>query len=61
MANLIEKFIIKKLIKKILKKLPKFKEDAFVLVENYGDDLIEKVFKAINQVVLDFAKKFEDK
>lgn len=61
MFNFFEKLFVKNVIRRLLKKLPKFKEDAFVLVENYGDDLVEKVFKAINQIVLDFAKKFENK
>ena len=57
MANFIEKFIIKKLIKKILKKLPKLKQEAEDLVVIYGDDVVEKVFEKVEQVVVDFAEK----
>lgn len=56
MANFIEKFIIKKLIKKILKKLPKLKQEAEDLVVIYGDDVVEKVFEKVEQVVTDFAE-----
>ena len=56
MANFIEKFIIKKLIKKILKKLPKLKQEAEDLVVIYGDDVVEKVFEKVEQVVVDFAE-----
>lgn len=57
MANFIEKFIIKKLIKKILKKLPKLKQEAEDLIVIYGDDVVEKVFKKVEQVVIEFDKK----
>ena len=57
MANFIEKLIIKNVVKKILKKLPKSKEKALGLVEIYGDDLVEKVFEKVEQVVLEFAEK----
>ena len=56
MANFIEKFIIKKLIKKILKKLPKLKQEAEDLVVIYGDDVVEKVFEKVEQIVLEFAE-----
>lgn len=56
MANFIEKFIIKKLIKKILKKLPKLKQEAEDLIVIYGDDVVEKVFEKVEQVVIDFAE-----
>ena len=56
MPNFIEKFIIKKLIKKILKKLPKLKQEAEDLVVIYGDDVVEKVFEKVEQVVIDFAE-----
>lgn len=57
MANFIEKLIIKNVVKKILKKLPKSKEKALGLVEIYGDDLVEKVFEKVEQVVINFAEK----
>lgn len=56
MPNFIEKFIIKKLIKKILKKLPKLKQEAEDLVVIYGDDVVEKVFEKVEQVIIDFAE-----
>ena len=56
MANFIEKFIVKRLIKKILKKLPKLKQEAEDLVVIYGDDVVEKVFEKVEQVVVDFAE-----
>lgn len=57
MANFIEKFIVKRLIKKILKKLPKLKQEAEDLIVIYGDDLVEKVFEKVEQVVINFAEK----
>ena len=61
MANFIEKFIIKKLIKKILKKLPKLKQEAEDLIVIYGDDVVEKVFEKVEQVVVDFAEEHKVK
>ena len=61
MFNWAEKIIVKGILKRLLKKLPKLKDKAFWLVEEYGDDLVGKVFKAVEQVVTDFAKKFENK
>lgn len=61
MFNWAEKIIVKGILKRLLKKLPKFKEKAFWLVEEHGDDLVEKVFKSFEQIILDFTKKFEDK
>lgn len=57
MANFVEKFIIKKLIKKILKKLPSCKEKGAIMVDTYGELLVEKVFEKIEQVVIEFDKK----
>lgn len=54
--NFVEKFIVKKVVKKVLKKLPKLKQEAEDFIVIYGDDLIEKVFKTIEQVVTDFAE-----
>lgn len=59
--NFVEKFIIKKVVKKVLKKLPKLKQEAEDLLVIYGDDLVEKVFKAIEQVITEFAEKYTDK
>ena len=61
MLNFAEKIIVKGVLRRLLKKLPKFKDKAFWLVEEHGDDLVEKVFKAFEQIILDFAKKFENK
>ena len=56
MANFIEKLIIKNVVKKILKKLPKLKQEAEDLIVIYGDDVVEKVFEKVEQVVIDFAE-----
>ena len=61
MLNFAEKIIVKGVLRRLLKKLPKFKDKAFWLVEEHGDDLVEKVFKAFEQIIADFTKKFEDK
>jgi hypothetical protein len=61
MLNFAEKIIVKGVLRRLLKKLPKLKDKAFWLVEEHGDDLVEKVFEAINQIVLDFAEKLKDK
>lgn len=61
MLNFAEKIIVKGVLRRLLKKLPKFKDKAFWLVEEHGDDLVEKVFKSFEQIIADFAKKFEDK
>ena len=60
MFNFVEKLIVKNVVKRILKKLPKYEEKAFVIVEEHGEHIIGKVFKAVEQVVLDFAKKLEN-
>ena len=61
MLNFAEKIIVKGVLRRLLKKLPKFKDKEFWLVEEHGDDLVEKVFKSFEQIITDFAKKFEDK
>ena len=60
MFNFVEKLIVKNVIKRLLKKLPKFEEKAYVVVKEHGEHLIGKVFKAVEQVVTDFAKKLEN-
>jgi hypothetical protein len=54
--NFLEKFIVKRVVKKILKKLPKLKQETEDLVAIYGDDVVEKVFEKVEQVVVDFAE-----
>ena len=60
MFNWAEKIIVKGILRRLLKKLPKFRDKAFVIVEEHGEHLIGKVFKAVEQVVTDFAKKLEN-
>lgn len=57
MANFVEKLIVKNLVKKILKKLPSCKEKGAIMVDTYGELLVEKVFEKIEQVVVEFDKK----
>jgi hypothetical protein len=57
MFNFVEKLIVKNVVKRLLKKLPKLKDKSNELLNVYGESLIEKVFKAIEQVVADFGEK----
>lgn len=57
MFNFVEKLIVKNVVKRLLKKLPKLKDKSNELLNVYGESLIEKVFKAIEQVVTDFGEK----
>ena len=57
MFNFLEKLIIKNVVKRLLKKLPKLKQETEDLVAIYGDDVVEKVFEKVEQVVLEFAEK----
>ena len=61
MFNFFEKLIIKNVVKRLLKKLPNLKTKAEYLLEDYGDDLIEKVFKTVEQIIINFAEKYTDK
>lgn len=56
MFGWLEKLIVKNAVKRVIKKLPKLKDKSQYLLDVYGDNLIEKVFKTIEQVVTDFAE-----
>lgn len=51
MFGWIKKKILKSIIKDITKQLPKYKEMALIYVEQHKDELIEKVKKAIEDIV----------
>lgn len=51
MINWLKKRILKSIIKDITKQLPKYKELALVYVEQNKDEIIEKVKKAISDVI----------
>lgn len=51
MINWLKKRILKSIIKDITKKLPKYKEMALIYVEQHKDEIIEKVKKAISDVI----------
>lgn len=57
MFNFVEKLIVKNVVKRLIKKLPKLKDKSNELLNVYGESLIEKVFKAIEQIVTDFGEK----
>ena len=61
MFGWLEKLIVKNAVKRVIKKLPKLKDKSQYLLDVYGDNLIEKVFKTIEQVVTDFAEKHKIK
>lgn len=51
MFGWIKKKILKSIIKDITKQLPKYKEIALIYVEQNKDEIIEKVQKAISDIV----------
>ena len=51
MFGWIKKRILKSIIKDVTKQLPKYKEMALVYVEQNKDEIIEKVKKAIVDIV----------
>ena len=57
MFGWLEKLIVKNAVKRVIKKLPKLKDKSQYLLDVYGDNLIEKVFKTIEQIITDFAEK----
>lgn len=61
MFGWLEKLIVKNAVKRAIKKLPKLKDKSQYLLDVYGDNLIEKVFKTIEQIVTDFAEKHTHK
>ena len=51
MFGWIKKRILKSIIKDITKNLPKYKEIALIYVEEHKDEIIEKVKKAIEDII----------
>ena len=51
MFGWIKKRILKSIIKDITKNLPKYKEMALIYVEQHKDEIIEKVKKAIEDII----------
>lgn len=51
MFGWIKKRILKSIIKDITKQLPKYKEMALIYVEQHKDEIIEKVKKAIEDII----------
>lgn len=49
--NWIKKKVLKSIIKDITKNLPKYKEIALIFVEEHKDEIIEKVKKAIEDII----------
>lgn len=51
MFGWIKKRILKSIIKDITKNLPKYKEIALIYIEQHKDEIIEKVKKAIEDII----------
>ena len=51
LINWIKKKVLKSIIKDITKQLPKYKEMALIYVEQNKDEIIDKVKKAIEDIV----------
>lgn len=51
MLGWIKKRILKSIIKDITKNLPRYKEIALIYVEEHKDEIIEKVKKAIEDII----------
>ena len=51
MFGWLKKRILKSIIKDIAKKLPQYKEQALLYVEMHKDEVIEKVKKAITEII----------
>lgn len=51
MFGWIKKRILKSVIKDITKSLPKYKEYALIYLEEHKDEIIEKVEKAIGDII----------
>lgn len=51
LINWIKKKVLKSIIKDITKNLPKYKEIALIFVEEHKDEIIEKVKKAISEII----------
>ena len=51
MFGWLKKRILKSIIKDIIKQLPKHKEEALIYIEKNKDKIIEKVIKAIQDII----------
>lgn len=51
LINWIKKKVLKSIIKDITKQIPKYKEMALIYVEQNKDEIIDKVKKAIDEIV----------
>lgn len=51
MFGWLKKRILKSIIKDVAKKLPQYKEQALLYVEMHKDEVIEKVKKAITEII----------
>ena len=51
MFGFIKKLVLKSIIKDITKQLPKYKEMALIYVEQNKDDILDKVKKAIADII----------
>jgi len=51
MFGWIKKLVLKSIIKDITKQMPKYKDMALIYVEKNKDEIIEKVKKAIGEII----------
>lgn len=51
MFGWIKKHILKSIIKDITKQLPRYKELALIYVEEHADDILDRVKKAITDII----------
>ena len=51
MFGWVKKLVLKSIIKDITKELPKYKEMALIYVEQNKDEIIDKVKKAIGEII----------
>lgn len=57
MFKFIRRKIIEGIIKDIVKELPKFKENAKLIIAEHKDEILEKVKVAIQKAVKEFIKE----
>lgn len=51
MFGFIKKLVLKSIIKDIIKQMPKYKDMALIYVEQNKDEIINKVKKAIGEII----------
>lgn len=51
MFGFIKKLVLKSIIKDITKQMPKYKEMALIYIEQNKDEIIDKVKKAIAEII----------